>query len=163
MKTILILGSSRRDGNAGKIADYINEEYQIEVIDLNEYKIGYFDYTNKNADDDFIPLMKKIVEYDQIIFLSPVYWYSMSAIMKTFFDRITDLMKWHKDLGRQLRGKRMSAISNGRDDTYHDSFFPVFEKSAKYLGMTYLGGIHSYSEDGNLPELVKKRIASLLE
>jgi len=163
MKTLILFGSSRRNGNAGKIADYMNKEYNYDIIDLNDYKFGYFDYENKNANDDFLPLMKKIVTYDHIIFLSPVYWYSMSAIMKTFFDRITDLMKWHKDLGRLLRGKKMSVISNGRDDTFHLCFFPAFEKSANYLGMTYAGGIHSFLENDTIPDIVRNRIRTLIE
>lgn len=156
------MGSSNSHGNTRIIADYIKDTYQAELIDLNAYNIGYFNYENANKNDDFFPLMKRIIGYNHIIFISPVYWYSMSAIMKTFFDRITDLMKWHKDFGRQLRGKKMSAMSNGYEDMNPDYFFVPFEKSAHYLGMEYGGSIHTYSESTHIPEKVIKRISTIM-
>ncbi len=51
--------------------------------------------------------MNDIVDkYDVLIFATPVYWYSMSGIMKVFFDRITDLLTIKKDIGRKLKGKK---------------------------------------------------------
>jgi len=39
-----------------------------------------------NIDDDFISLMTEIIEkYDTLIFATPVYWYSMSRILKKSF------------------------------------------------------------------------------
>ena len=53
-----------------------------------------------------------MVQYEQIIFATPIYWYAMSAQLKTFFDRMTDLLTIHKPLGRQLRkGKKMFLIA----------------------------------------------------
>ena len=68
MKTVVILASSRSNGNTRKIVDYlISITPEISLIDLNEYSIGYFDYNFKNSDDDFINLIKRIVDFDQII------------------------------------------------------------------------------------------------
>ena len=54
----------------------------------------------------FLPTIKELnSKYDTWIFVTPVYWYSMSGQMKIFLDRITDLLKWHKDEGRKIRGK----------------------------------------------------------
>ena len=36
------------------------------------------------------PLIPIIEKYDTLIFATPVYWYSMSGIMKVFFDRKND-------------------------------------------------------------------------
>ena len=56
--------------------------------------------------------MKTIIsKYDTIIFATPVYWYSMSGILKVFIDRITDLLTIEKELGRKLRGKKMAVVS----------------------------------------------------
>ena len=83
----------------------------FELIDLNDFDISYYDYDHKNRQDDFLPLMKKLIErYKTLVFATPVYWYTMSAVMKTFFDRISDLLTIEKDLGRQLRGKNMVLI-----------------------------------------------------
>ena len=116
-KTVLILGSSRSHGNTKKIVDYIGKTYNIDVIDLNEYSIGYFDYDFKNVEDDFIPLMEKLIlKYDNFIFATPVYWYAMSGILKVFFDRFSDLLHYKKELGRQLRGKKMAMVSNSNQN-----------------------------------------------
>ena len=57
-----------------------------------------------------------IQKYDTIIFATPVYWYSMSGTLKTFFDRLSDLLHYKKELGRQMRGKKMAMISNSGEN-----------------------------------------------
>lgn len=53
---------------------------------------------------------------DKIIFATPVYWYSMSGLMKTFFDRLTDLVTIQKSVGRKLKGKETFLFAVGTDD-----------------------------------------------
>lgn len=149
----VILGSSNSDGNTRKIIDNLGQQLNFDLIDLNKYTIGYFDYDFKNQDDDFIPLMEKIIaQYNTLVFATPVYWYSMSAVMKTFFDRISDLLKIRKDLGRQLRGKSMALLSCSGDNDLVTGFDMPFRESADYLGMHYLGAYHSWVDDGIIPE-----------
>ncbi len=162
--TVIILGSSRSDGNTRAVVDFLLKNANHDIIDLNDYQIGYFDYNNKNRDDDFIPLMRKITaDYRRIIFATPVYWYSMSAIMKTFFDRISDLLKWEKELGRSLRGKAMGVISCSNDDDLNVGFDMPFRESADYLGMDYLGHVHAWSENEMLEPEVQKRLSKYLK
>jgi multimeric flavodoxin WrbA len=142
-KKVIILGSSRSGGNTANIVANISEKNNIDVIDLNNYNITYYDYESKNLGDDFLPLIKSIIEkYDTLIFATPVYWYNMSGIMKVFFDRFSDLIRIEKELGRKLRGKNMFVISNSHDDKIAESFYIPFQKSANYLGMNYTGEIH---------------------
>ncbi|CAA9197026.1 flavodoxin family protein [Flavobacterium collinsii] len=142
-KKVIILGSSRKNGNTTRIADEISKETGIEVIDLSDYNISYYDYESKNREDDFFPLIKGIIEkYDTLIFATPIYWYNMSGIMKVFFDRFSDLIRIEKETGRKLRGKKIGVISNSHDNEIEDSFYIPFKKSADYLGMEYLGHAH---------------------
>jgi multimeric flavodoxin WrbA len=105
-KKVIIVGSSRSNGNTIKIVDKIAMRFNIDVVDLNNYTFTYYDYENKNKEDDFLPLIKSILEkYDTLIFATPVYWYSMSGIMKVFFDRFSDLLRIEKEIGRKFRGK----------------------------------------------------------
>ena len=86
MRKLIILGSSRKDGDTKKVVDELVKLTGWDLIDLNDYKISYYDYEHKNLDDDYLPLMRKIIaNYDVLIFATPVYWYSMSGIMKVFF------------------------------------------------------------------------------
>ena len=142
-KKVIILGSSRSKGNTSKIASAISKKNDIDVIDLNNYAISYYDYESKNRDDDFIPLIKNIIEkYDTLIFVTPVYWYNMSGIMKVFFDRFSDLIRIEKETGKKLRGKNMYVISNSHDKDLECNFYLPFQKSAAYLGMNYIGNQH---------------------
>ena len=142
-KKVIILGSSRKNGNTTKIVDEISKEHGIEVINLSDFNISYYDYESKNREDDFFPLIKGIIEnYDTLIFATPVYWYNMSGIMKVFFDRFSDLIRIEKETGRKLRGKKIGVISNSHDDEIEESFYIPFKKSADYLGMEYLGHAH---------------------
>ncbi len=146
-KTVIIQGSSRSNGDTFTVVNYIANKYGFDTIDLKKMQIGHYDYEFKNSNDDFLPTIKNIIErYETIIFATPVYWYSMSGILKVFFDRISDLLIHHKDLGRQLRTKQMAVISCSNANDLKDGFDMPFKASAEYLGMTYLGSIHTWVE-----------------
>ncbi|MEZ4796719.1 MAG: NAD(P)H-dependent oxidoreductase [Flavobacteriaceae bacterium] len=165
-KTVVILGSARSFGNTRKVIDALLViKNDIDVIDLNDFNIGYYDYGFKNSDDDFLGIIQNILQYESIIFATPVYWYSMSAQLKTFFDRISDLLHGeNKVLGRQLRGKQMAAISCGSDDEIKKEFEMPFKESANYLGMKYINHIHTWVEAGDkIPDKVAKRLKSLVK
>ncbi len=151
--TVIILGSSRSDGDTARVIQDLQKLMGCDVIDLKEYAISYYDYEHANKDDDFLPLMKRIInDYQNVIFATPVYWYTMSGILKVFFDRISDLLTIEKDLGRQLRGKGFGAISCCMNGSIDQEFWHPFVKTAGYLGMRYLGNIHVDSLE-NLPLL----------
>jgi len=142
-RKVIIVGSSRSNGNTSKIVDIISHQIDADIIDLKNYSISYYDYENQNNTDDFFPLIKSILEkYDTLIFATPVYWYTMSGIMKVFFDRFSDLIRIEKETGRMLRGKKMFVISNSDEGKLDYDFYLPFRLSADYLGMTYLGEKH---------------------
>lgn len=142
-KKVIIVGSSRSNGNTSKISDKISLQINADVIDLRDYSISYYDYESQNVTDDFLPLIRSILEkYDTLIFATPVYWYNMSGIMKVFFDRFSDVIRIEKETGRKLRGKKMFVISNSDEDKLDYDFYLPFRLSADYLDMTYLGEKH---------------------
>lgn len=153
-KTIIIQGSSKSLGNTHKVVNYLNKDNQFDVVDLKTKNIGSFDYEFANADDDFLPLMEEIIsKYDTIVFATPVYWYSMSGILKDFFDRVSDLLHYKKELGRQLRGKNLAMISNSTENDLKNGFTMPFIESANYLGDT-----HSWLSNNNIANDAKVKI-----
>lgn len=148
--TVAIFASARRNGNTGKFIDWIGSELDINIIDLSEKNISPFDYEHKNFDDDFILIMNEILEYEKIIFATPVYWYAASAQMKIFIDRTSDFLDLEelKDIGRRLRKKTgyvvCTSISSEVDSSFLNSFIDTFE----YLGMNYGGHVHANCENG---------------
>jgi len=157
--TVIIQGSARSNGDTNTIINELNKDHNFDVIDLKTKNIGHFEYDFTNAEDDFLPLMEEIIaKYDTIVFATPVYWYNMSGVLKVFFDRLSDLLHYKKELGRQLRGKSMAMISNNNYDDLKDGFSMPFKESANYLGMTYLGDTHTWVENEQIPETVKAKI-----
>jgi len=162
--TVIIQASARSNGNTNTIVNELNKHNTFDVIDLKTKNVGQFEYNFTNANDDFLPMMEEIIEkYDTIVFATPVYWYSMSGILKAFFDRISDLLHFKKELGRQLRGKKMAMISNNNYDDLKDGFSMPFKESANYLGMTYLGHTHAWVEDEQINPIAIERIDAFRE
>lgn len=158
-KTVIIQASSNSFGNTHTIVNYLNKDNLFDVIDLKTKNIGPFEYDFSNKDDDFLPLMEHIIEnYDTIIFATPVYWYTMSGILKDFFDRMSDLLHYKKELGRKLRGKNMGMISNSAENDRRTGFEMPFVESAKYLGMKYLGDTHAFFNSEDIHEEAKTKI-----
>lgn len=140
----IIFGSSRSFGDTRKAVDLVVKNKAHKIIDLNSLPMSYYDYEHANRMDGFIPLIKEMLHHQKWVFATPVYWYTMSAIMKTFLDRITDLLTIEKDLGRQLRGRDAYVIScDGGERT--DGFEEIFQKTFHYLGMHYKGSLFYYS------------------
>jgi len=152
-KTVVILGSSRSNGNTRKIVDeLILLSPDIDIVDLNNYSISYYDYEFKNESDDFFDLFLKILDYDTLIFATPIYWYTMSAQTKTFLDRISDVLHGDKKAyGRKLRGKNLAAISCGSNSEIFDGFTMPFVQTANYLGMNFIGHVHTWLEQNSRP------------
>ncbi len=147
-KALVIFASSAPNGNTAQLLKSVDNLIELEHIDLKDYKITAFDYEHKNKDDDFLPIIKKILAYDKIIFACPVYWYTMPAQMKVFFDRISDVLAIEKDLGRQLRGKTAYILSTGYSEKPERSFEEVFLNSFKYLGINYGKMLYSACPNG---------------
>ena len=164
MKKVIIQGSARGDGNTGMVSKVLQKLLNCDLIDLTEKEIGHYDYEYRNQDDDFPQLISQIAEkYDVIIFASPVYWYTMSGRMKVFFDRISDTIRIDKETGRKLRGKSMAALSCGYGSDQIEGFFLPFQHSAKYLGMNYLGDIHTWVQTDEVSEEVKERLSNFAD
>ncbi|WP_237274443.1 flavodoxin family protein [Tenacibaculum ovolyticum] len=156
---IIILGSSNSNGDTKKIVSLIRDKTGFPFIDLRTKNIVDFDYEFNNRNDDFHPLIKDVVNnYDIILFATPVYWYTMSGIMKTFFDRISDCLKTEKETGRKLRGMEMAIVSCGSDRELKDGFHMPFIETAKYLGMNYVSDVHCWIENDSIPNIVKKEL-----
>ncbi len=138
-----ILGSSRKDGNTRALTDAVFQHLDdARLFDLSDLSIAPYDYKHVHMQDDFLPLAEMMAQSKAIIFASPVYWYSMSAQMKVFFDRLTDLTETHKTLGRSFSGKAAYLVATGGGKTPPPSFEAPFAETAGYFGMHWGGMLH---------------------
>ena len=140
-KQIIINGSLRKNGNTTELIQKIYpNQTSIQLIDFKIELYNYDEiYTEK---DEFLDIINQIIEFDEIVFATPVYWYSMSSLMKIFFDRLTDLIGSQETIGRKLMGKKISVITSSIGNHLNDNFFLPFIETANYLHLDYLEGTH---------------------
>lgn len=142
-KVLILLGSSKGGKNTRHFVEARYPHPEVEVADLVRMEIQQYRYRKKGesaASDDFIPVIRKMIEADLVVFATPVYWYSMSGAMKHFIDRFSDLLSGdHKPLGEALYGRKILLHATGSDPRLPLGFEAPFSAMAIYFGMDYLG------------------------
>lgn len=161
---LLIAASSRKEGNTLNVMGHMSKVLNAELIDLSQFNISYYDYEHHNEGDDFLSLAEKMTEASCIVLGTPVYWYSMSAQMKTFIDRWSDLVTIRKDLGRKLKGKQLVLLSCGSWEQPGEGFELPIKQTAEYMSMQFGGHFHTWLADNEAfgDETVQKRLNLLL-
>ncbi|TAH36086.1 MAG: NADPH-dependent oxidoreductase [Alphaproteobacteria bacterium] len=158
-KPLVILGSSRSNGDTRHAVDLAMAGHEFELVDLLNYNFTFYDYEYRNRKDDFQAIVPKMLGAEKIIFATPVYWYAMSAPLKIFIDRFSDLVRVEKNQGRQLEGKKTFLISSGTDDNLPQGFEIPFQRTSEYLDMDYQGAVYLYSGgDNNLRQKSAQKI-----
>lgn len=104
MKKVLIISTSLRYGSNSEILakeaykGAIDAKNDVEFISLKDKKINFCkgclacQVSHKCIiKDDMEELIKKVKEAEVLIFATPIYYYEMSGLMKTFLDRCNPL------------------------------------------------------------------------
>jgi multimeric flavodoxin WrbA len=136
---LVILGSARSDGETRRAVDVAFPRDGAQLMILPDFAIGGYAYDHLNAEDAFGPIADAMVAADKIVFATPVYWYAMSAPLKIFFDRLSDLTENRKAQGKALAGKSLWLIATGTDTELPQGFEVPFARTAEYFGMIYRG------------------------
>lgn len=160
---IVILGSARKKSDTRKFVENIFNDIDHELIDLLDFNISYYDYKHKNKNDDFIKVTEQLIKHKIIVFATPVYWYSMSANMKTFFDRLSDLVTIRKEIGRQLKDKHVFLITFGTGSNIPEGFEIPFQMSSEYLGMKFDSSVYGYYKNGHFASVALEKINNFKE
>ena len=156
MNIAVILGTSKSDGNTRKLVESFVEQSDAQLFDLSEFNISFYDYEHENSSDDFLPIIHELISFDHLVFATPVYWYSMSAQLKVFFERLSDLLTIEKDLGRKLKGKSISVLSTGYNIELSTCFIQPFELTANYMQLEFKGCEYlAIQEESDLGKIYK--------
>lgn len=148
-KVLVILGSSREDSNTLKAIRKFVPYKDYQIVDLRNLYIRQHDYDHsKLQGDDFLKIAYKMLDADIIYFSTPVYWYSMSTLMKTFFDRLSELLSTHKPIGKALKGKQTYLIVSSGSNELPEGFEVPFRRTSEYFKMNF-GGTY-FQWDGEL-------------
>ncbi len=107
MHNLFILGSPRLNGNSETMAKTVAKaiehtpENSVEFIHLNKLNIapclgcgGCSTTGNCVIDDDMVQLYTKTDAADRLFFVSPIYFYAMTAQIKAYIDRCQ--AKWSR-------------------------------------------------------------------
>ena len=151
MKITAFLGSPRAGGNTDILTEHMLKGTQdagleTEAIALRKLKIHPCTgcdkcWTNGQPcvfKDDMDGLYDAIAGSDILVFATPVYWYSCTAIMKAFVDR---LVPFNRPEGRPLiQGKQAILITAYEEDgpTAAEPLVRMFELSFDYLGLQFI-------------------------
>jgi multimeric flavodoxin WrbA len=144
---LVISGSARKQSDTSKYSKLIFENLAYTHIELVDHIIHTYNYGEVYpADDEFLSIATQMLVHDVIVFATPVYWYAMSGRLKTFFDRMTELLHAHKAIGKQMKGKYLYLVAVSASEALPDGFEVPFSETAGYFDMHYGGCIYFNSE-----------------
>ena len=169
MKIMAIVGSPRLKGNTNILVDSTLEEaaklgVDTKKIILSQYDIrpclGHDDcssFESCTQKDDVNWILDEFLDADGVILATPVYWYNVSAQMKTFIDR--NYFPYKHDMKYKARAVGIIVVAEMEaiEDTLHtlnqfvDWCFDIKE-SGKF---TVSGYAHTEGEVRRKPDLIE--------
>lgn len=96
MKTLVLFGSPRKNGQTAKMLEVLLEKIsgEVEIIDAYKTEIApckdcrlCWKHNKCSIKDNFNEIYEKAIEADNIIVASPIYYFSLPAPLKTIIDR----------------------------------------------------------------------------
>ena len=151
-RTAVIMGSARTDGNTAAAVSHFMQILcaPTSVVNLSSVTIAPFEYGHHKKQDNFRSVVDIMLMSEHIVFATPVYWYSMAGPMKTFFDRLTDLLvdPEGRRIGRALAGRSVWLLSTGTDETLPLGFVEPFALTAGYFNMVWREAFYCRSIKG---------------
>ncbi len=156
-KVLAILGSPRKGGNSETLAVSVlagassngasTDTIRLQGMDLSgciDCRKCWSRGSPCVIPDDMGKVHEKINWSDTIIFASPLYWYTWSALMKPVWDRFLPFL--HDDAKWDLKGKKAILVATAGDDK-PDAFEGIsfsFKTSCELLGMDQTGTLLAY-------------------
>lgn len=150
---LFVLGSSRNDGNtellARKAAEQLPDGVEQQWIDLAEHPLPDFEDLRHDSDhvrptDGNIGLLfDATLAATDIVIVSPLYWYSLSAHTKRYLDYWSS---WLRTPGIDFKGTLAGRTLWGVTALAHEEFevadplIGTLNHSAAYMGMRF-GGV----------------------
>ena len=139
MKILVLNGSPRKGNSVAAIHAFMEgaaKKHEVEVVDTYQLKVspcmgcGACEcYKGCVAKDDSNAIVDKMVAADMIVFVSPVYWWGITAQMKLVIDKCYCR-------GLQLKGKKAGVIIVGGSPTDAEQYRLIrgqFGCIARYL------------------------------
>ncbi|WP_132745849.1 flavodoxin family protein [Scopulibacillus darangshiensis] len=167
--TIGIIYGGTREGNTEMLAHYAVQELAAEKIYLRDYSIhSIVDQRHilggfQNIGDDYNSIIDRILQHDILIFVTPIYWYSMSGTMKNFIDRWSQSLRDtnYSNFKASMSAKKAFVIAVGGDNPYVKGLplIQQFQHIFDFMGMSFDGYVLG---EGNKPGDIRQDEAAIL-
>ncbi|RYL97094.1 flavodoxin family protein [Sporolactobacillus sp. THM7-7] len=125
MTIMAFYGSIRDNGNSERLADIALQDLEVTKVFLKDYHIPPISDWNQakplHAEkDDYPSLIRKQMLADIILFVTPVYWYGLSSLLKLYIDRWSETLRDPSlpDFKEKMKGKEVHLITVGGDYPY---------------------------------------------
>ncbi|WP_377272827.1 flavodoxin family protein [Peterkaempfera sp. SMS 1(5)a] len=169
---LFLLGSTRTDGNthllARKAAEQLPGDVQQRWLRLADHPLPDFADARHEGDGRYDPptghsatLLDATLAATDLVIASPLYWYSVSADTKRYFDHWSGWMRVPGvDFRTAMAGRTLWGVTAlaGSDPADADALSGMLEKTAAYMKMRW-GGVLLGS--GNRPGGVLDDTAAL--
>lgn len=138
---LFINGSPNKDGNTARLARELIGDRPYEQLNLAEHKV--YDYGQSYGDDDFEDVLARIEAADTLVVGSPVYWHSLSGMLRNLLDRFYGPVR-----EGSMSGKTLYFVFQGGAPTREmlDWGEYTMKRFAALYGMTYGGMVDNTHE-----------------
>lgn len=159
---LFLLASSRTHGNTEQLARYAAQSLPAEVeqewLNLNDYAMSDF-FDQRHDGDGTYPapqgamreLLDATLAATDLVFVTPLYWYSLPAAAKKYLDHWSGWMRVPgHDFKEKMRGRRLwnITVTADEDQSFAKALVESQRLTAGYMEMPWQGSLIGY---GNRP------------
>ncbi|MFF7310367.1 NAD(P)H-dependent oxidoreductase [Streptomyces sp. NPDC008137] len=150
---LFVLGSARTEGNsellARRAAEQLPPDVEQQWIDLSEHPVPDFEDLRHDSDHvrptegSLALLLDATLAATDIVIVTPLYWYSVSAQTKRYLDYWSGWLRTPGlDFKATLAGRTLWGVTAlaHREEVVADPLIGTLHNSAAYLGMRF-GGV----------------------
>lgn len=153
MKIVVLLGSPNPQGSSHLLAECFRQGAQeaghtVEIIDVAHADIhpctgcihcGYEGPCSQK--DDMQGIRAKILDADMMVFATPLYYYGMSAQLKTLIDRFC---AFNSSLHSKHMKSALLTVAWNSDDWTFDALEAHYKTLVRYLNLQDMGMVLGY-------------------
>ena len=153
MKIIVLEGSPNKNGSSNLLADCFKQGaeeagHSVEVVDTAHANIHpcigciHCGYEGPCVQEDDVEMIReKILSADMLVFVTPLYYYGMSAQLKTMIDRFC---AFNSSLQRKHMKSALLTVAWNSDDWTFEALEAHYKTLVRYLNLEDIGMVLGY-------------------
>ena len=152
MKIVVLQGSPNLQGSTDLLVENFTKGAQeaghsVRRFDACKVDVKPFGgsvacgFEGSNADDDNAMIRDAILESDMVVFASPLYYYGVTAQLKTIIDRF---VSYNESFIKKHFKTALLSVGEGTDDWTFDSTLSFYQTLVRYLEMTDKGSVLAF-------------------